>query len=75
MSTELDRTCEESVLDLFKIFSWDLPQANEEGNGSVNQDGRLFGQDSDGGAPRVKSPRHYYSTHSAGCLFLSSSVC
>jgi hypothetical protein len=47
----LDRTCEESVLDLFKIFSGNLPQANEEGNGSVSQEGRHFGQDSDGTHP------------------------
>ena len=51
MSRELDRTCEESVLDLFKKFSPNLPQANEEGNGSVKQDVRRFGQDSDGAHP------------------------
>jgi len=48
VSSELGRTCEESVLDLFKIFSRNLPQGNEEGSGIVNQDGRSFGQDSDG---------------------------
>lgn len=51
MSSELDRTCEESDLELFKRFSRNLPQGNEESPGNVNQDGRRFGQDSDGAHP------------------------